>query len=136
MATPDDILNALRTVQVPDLGADLVTLGMVQDLKAMHGIVTFTVVVNAGATQLQGQMDAPIKAAVKGLEGVSDVAIHWLVKPAPRPAAAPPAGKGPSPESPRSRSRKCSAPRPSFRRTPPRCSNGAPAAVPFRSRDS
>lgn len=100
MATPDDILNALRTVQVPDLGADLVTLGMVQDLKAMHGIVTFTVVVNAGATQLQGQMDAPIKAAVKGLEGVSDVAIHWLVKPAPRPAAAPPAGKGSPPGGP------------------------------------
>lgn len=99
MATPDEILTALRAVQVPDLGADLVTLGMVQDLKAMHGIVTFTVVVKPGATQLQGQLDAPLKAAVKALPGISDVAVHWLVKPEASPAAKP-AAKGTPPGGP------------------------------------
>ena len=89
MALEDQILDALRGIQVPDLGQDLVTLGMIRDVKAMHGIVTFTVALKPGANTLQGALDAPIKAAVKAVPGVNDVAVHWVVKPdGPRGAIA------------------------------------------------
>ncbi|MEB3327720.1 MAG: Mrp/NBP35 family ATP-binding protein [Candidatus Sericytochromatia bacterium] len=99
MASTDEILSALREIEVPDLGADLVTLGMVQDVKSMHGVVTFTVVVKPGATTLQGRLDAPMKAAIGALPGVRDVAVHWLVKPE-APTTAAPAGKGTPPGGP------------------------------------
>ncbi len=100
MALEDQILDALRAIQVPDLGQDLVTLGMIRDVKAMHGIVTFTVLIKPGASTLQGALDAPIKAAVKAVPGVNDVAVHWVVKPdAPRGAivTGPAAPAGPAP---------------------------------------
>lgn len=109
MALEDQILDALRGIQVPDLGQDLVTLGMIRDVKAMHGIVTFTVLVKPGANALQGALDAPIKAAVKAVPGVNDVAVHWVIKPeAPKAAmatgpaapAAPSKGTPPSREKP------------------------------------
>ncbi|MEB3285290.1 MAG: P-loop NTPase [Candidatus Sericytochromatia bacterium] len=94
MPTPEDVLNALRKVEVPDLGHDVVSLGLVQDVKMMHGIATFTMLLKPHATALQGQLDQPLKAAVKGITGVQDVAIHWLVKPdTPAPnKGAPPGG--------------------------------------------
>jgi ATP-binding protein involved in chromosome partitioning len=102
MTTQQDILAALSQVQVPDLGHDVVSLGLVQDVRLMHGIVTFTMVVKPGATSLQGQLDQPLKAAVKHLPGIQDVAIHWLVKPEAAAAAAKPASKGSPPGGPAS----------------------------------
>lgn len=89
MALEDQILDALRAVPIPDLSQDLVAAGMVRDLKAMHGIVTFSIVSKPGAPNLQGPLDAPLKAAVKAVPGISDVAIHWIVKPDTPTAQAP-----------------------------------------------
>ncbi|MEB3196553.1 MAG: Mrp/NBP35 family ATP-binding protein [Candidatus Sericytochromatia bacterium] len=100
MPTVEDILALLRDIEVPDLGHDLVSLGMVQDLKIMHGIVTFTVTIKPGATALQGRLDAPLKQAVRAIEGVNDVAIHWLVTPEKPATSARPAGKGAPPGGP------------------------------------
>ena len=42
--TTEEILKALSNVQEPDLGKDLVTLNMIQDVKIDGDAVSFTIV--------------------------------------------------------------------------------------------
>jgi ATP-binding protein involved in chromosome partitioning len=49
----EQVLDALRTVQDPDLKQDLVTLGMIQDLGVHQRKVTFTLVLTTPACPLQ-----------------------------------------------------------------------------------
>ena len=51
--TQEQILNALRHVQEPDLGKDLVTLNMVKDIKIEGNHVSFTVVLTTPACPLK-----------------------------------------------------------------------------------
>lgn len=51
--TPEHILNALRTVEEPDLKKDLVTLGMVRDIRLGVGQVSFTIVLTTPACPLK-----------------------------------------------------------------------------------
>lgn len=53
MDTNVQVLQALGTVEDPDLQQDLVTLGMVQDLHVTHQQVTFTLVLTTPACPLQ-----------------------------------------------------------------------------------
>lgn len=73
-----DILNALRTVIDPDLRRDLVTLGMIEDLKLDGGRVSFTLVLTTAACPLKEEIEAEARAAVMRVEGVSEVAIHTI----------------------------------------------------------
>ena len=56
-ARSEDVLNALRTVQDPDLRRDLVTLGMIEDLVVEDGEVAFTLVLTTAACPLKGQIE-------------------------------------------------------------------------------
>ena len=47
--TQQDILNALSTVQEPDLKQDLVTLNMIRDITIEGDYVSFTVVLTTPA---------------------------------------------------------------------------------------
>lgn len=47
--TKEDILKALSNVQEPDLGKDLVTLNMVQDIAIDGNKVSFTIVLTTPA---------------------------------------------------------------------------------------
>lgn len=49
----EQVINALRTVEDPDLKQDLVTLGMIQDLDVNQRRVTFTLVLTTPACPLQ-----------------------------------------------------------------------------------
>ncbi|MEL7062632.1 MAG: iron-sulfur cluster assembly protein, partial [Bacteroidota bacterium] len=49
----EHVLSALRTVEDPDLKQDLVTLGMVQDLRVDTSRVAFTLVLTTPACPLQ-----------------------------------------------------------------------------------
>ena len=53
LITEESIYNALRTVQEPDLKKDLVTLGMVQNIKTGVGQINFTVVLTTPACPLK-----------------------------------------------------------------------------------
>ena len=81
MAIEEQVLEALRQVIVPDVQRDVVALGMVKDVKAMHGIVTFTIELTPASTGLQGRLDPAIQKAVRQIAGVTDVAVHYLVRP-------------------------------------------------------
>jgi ATP-binding protein involved in chromosome partitioning len=81
MQTPSSIaseavLDALRTVQDPDLRRDLVTLGMIEDLKVDGESVSFTLVLTTSACPLKEQIEGDARRAVLGVAGVKDVAIR------------------------------------------------------------
>jgi ATP-binding protein involved in chromosome partitioning len=93
MSLEESVLDALRQVIVPDVQRDVVALGMIKDVKAMHGIVTFTVELTTASAGLQGRLDPEIKQAVRAVPGIQDLAVHYVVRPSPPKSPAPgPAG--------------------------------------------
>ena len=77
MSVPnDDILQALGTVQDPDLHRDLVSLGMIEDLAVDGGRVSFTLVLTTAACPLKAELEAQCRAAVGAVPGVTEVEIR------------------------------------------------------------
>ena len=75
MISESAVLKALGKVQEPELGKDLVSLGMIKDLTIHHGRVSFTVELTTPACPLRDQIEREAKAAVASLEGVSEVSL-------------------------------------------------------------
>jgi len=69
------VLEALGRVQEPELGKDLVSLGMIKDLTIRDGRVSFTVELTTPACPLRDQIEREAKEAVARLEGVSEVSL-------------------------------------------------------------
>ena len=63
--TPDKVLEALRNVQEPDLGQDIVTLNMVKDIVISGNTVSFTVVLTTPACPLKDMIGRACENAVK-----------------------------------------------------------------------
>jgi ATP-binding protein involved in chromosome partitioning len=63
--TEQDILKALSNVQEPDLGKDLVTLNMVQDVKINGDAVSFTIVLTTPACPMKEMMKNASINAIK-----------------------------------------------------------------------
>ena len=71
----DDVLNALRTVNDPDLQKDLVTLNMIRDLKVFDdGKVTLRVMLTTPACPLKEKIKNDVIAAAKSA-GATDVEV-------------------------------------------------------------
>ncbi len=68
-----DILQALGTVQDPDLHRDLVSLGMIEDLAVADGRVSFTLVLTTAACPLKSEIEAACRAAVEAVPGVREL---------------------------------------------------------------
>jgi ATP-binding protein involved in chromosome partitioning len=77
-ATTDAVLDALRTVQDPDLKRDLVTLGMIEDLAVGDGSARFTLVLTTSACPLKDQIEAEVRAAVLGVPGIERVEFRTI----------------------------------------------------------
>jgi ATP-binding protein involved in chromosome partitioning len=72
----DAVLNALRTVQDPDLKRDLVTLEMIRDLKVeANGNVSLRVVLTTPACPLKEKIKSDVQTAVMGVAGVKSVEV-------------------------------------------------------------
>lgn len=63
--TEQDILNALKNVQEPDLGKDLVTLNMVKDISIAGNDVAFTIVLTTPACPMKDLMANASTNAIK-----------------------------------------------------------------------
>jgi ATP-binding protein involved in chromosome partitioning len=63
--TKEQILDALRNVQEPDLGKDLVTLNMVQDIEINGNDVSFTIVLTTPACPMKDMMGSASTNAIK-----------------------------------------------------------------------
>ena len=70
------VMDALRTVQDPDLKRDLVTLGMIEDLVVEGGRVGFTLVLTTSACPLKEQIEGDCRQAVRRVPGVDTVEIR------------------------------------------------------------
>jgi ATP-binding protein involved in chromosome partitioning len=74
--TRDAVLNALRTVNDPDLKKDLVSLNMIQDLEIKNSEVNFTIMLTTPACPMKDKMKTEALAAVQAVPGVQKVNIE------------------------------------------------------------
>jgi ATP-binding protein involved in chromosome partitioning len=72
-----DVLKALSQVHDPDLGKDLVTLGMIKDMKIKDGEVSFTIVLTTPACPLKSKFEKDAKVALSKLPGVREVKVKF-----------------------------------------------------------
>lgn len=74
----DDVIDLLRSVVDPELGADIVTLGMVPSVEVSPGgVVTVGVKLTIGGCPLRAQIKRDIETRVALHPGVFDVRIEW-----------------------------------------------------------
>jgi ATP-binding protein involved in chromosome partitioning len=74
--TNDVVLNALRTVNDPDLHKDLVSLNMIRDVTVgTDGAVSFRVVLTTPACPMKAKIEQECRAAVSAVPGVTSVQI-------------------------------------------------------------
>ena len=73
--TKEAVLQALGTVQEPDLGQDLVTLNMIRNLEVSGDKVSFSVMLTTPACPLKGKIEADCRNALKTVAGVKSVDI-------------------------------------------------------------
>jgi ATP-binding protein involved in chromosome partitioning len=72
--TKENVLNALKVVKDPDLGRDLVTLGMIEDVAIdPDGNVGFTIVLTTPACPVKEQLKQQSESVVSALPGVRTV---------------------------------------------------------------
>ncbi len=81
-------MNALRTVQDPELHQDLVTLGMVKKLVLEGGNLTLTITLTTPACPLKGKIEADVRAALDKIPGLGkiDLTFDSQVRGAPQSA--------------------------------------------------
>ncbi len=76
----DAVLKALGEVLDPELGKDLVTLGMIDHVLVEDGVVSFTINLTTPACPLKDEIRSNSLAAVKALDGVKDIQIKMDAK--------------------------------------------------------
>ena len=73
--TREQVLDALRTVQEPDLGQDIVTLNMVQDISINGNNISFNVVLTTPACPLKDMISNACKSAIKLVNSDANVTV-------------------------------------------------------------
>lgn len=76
----NQILDALRQVQDPDLGRDIVHLGFVKDLRVEEGIVRFTLELTTPACPMKELMTLQAKDILMAVPGVKQVEIQTTAR--------------------------------------------------------
>jgi ATP-binding protein involved in chromosome partitioning len=74
--TERDVHDALRTVQEPELGRDIMTLGMVKGLEIRDRDVSFTIELTTPACPLKDEIEGNTRAALAAI-GAEAVQITW-----------------------------------------------------------
>jgi ATP-binding protein involved in chromosome partitioning len=78
LPTPDDVLAVLRGVIDPELGSDIVELGMAKGATvADDGRVVVTIALTTSGCPLRAQIQRDVRARVGSLPGVTHVKLDW-----------------------------------------------------------
>jgi ATP-binding protein involved in chromosome partitioning len=89
VVTADEVMQLLRGVVDPELGSDIVELGMAKGAAvADDGTVEVTIALTTSGCPLRGQIQRDVKTRVASMPGVRDVAIRWTEMTADERAAA------------------------------------------------
>jgi ATP-binding protein involved in chromosome partitioning len=73
----DDVMKALATVIEPELHRDIVTLGMVRDLRIEGETARFTIMLTTPACPLKDVMYRAAEAAVLKVPGIKAIDVKW-----------------------------------------------------------
>ncbi len=76
----EEIRAALGRVMDPELGKDLVTLGMVKEISVEGGKASVTVELTTPACPLKSRIEADVKSAVKAIPGVEAVDVKLTAR--------------------------------------------------------
>ena len=79
--TEKDVRNALKTVKDPELGLDLVVLGLVYDIEVTDDKAHVTISLTSPLCPVAGQIVEDAKQAVLGVEGISDAEVELTFEP-------------------------------------------------------
>jgi ATP-binding protein involved in chromosome partitioning len=71
------VIEALRVVQDPELHRDIVSLTMVRDVTFEGGRVAFTVVLTTPACPLRDTIDRDVREALAAVPGIDDIELTW-----------------------------------------------------------
>jgi metal-sulfur cluster biosynthetic enzyme len=88
--TEKDVRNALKGVKDPELGLDLVVLGLIYDLEVEGGDVRAVMSLTSPLCPVAGQIVEDVKAAIEGLEGVERADVELTFDPPWTPERIPP----------------------------------------------
>ncbi len=80
MLSEKNVLNALSTVMDPELGQDLVSLGMIENIKVEGDKVSFSVVLTTPACPLKQKIESDCREAVLNLTDAKEVDIHMTAR--------------------------------------------------------
>ena len=71
--TEQNVLEALKKVEDPELHRDVISLGMIKDVRVSGGTVSLTLVLTTPACPVRGKFEADVRSAVAAIPGVSKV---------------------------------------------------------------
>jgi ATP-binding protein involved in chromosome partitioning len=86
--TKEQVIDALRQIQDPDLYKDIVTLGFVKEPVIDGGKVSVTINLTTPACPVKDQMKAQAETLLRGLAGVKDVKVEMTAEVQGRSGAA------------------------------------------------
>ena len=79
--TEKDIRNALKTVKDPELGLDLVVLGLVYEIEVGDDEAKVTISLTSPFCPVAGQLLDEAKAAIEGVDGGESAEVELTVDP-------------------------------------------------------
>ena len=79
--TEKDIRNALKTVKDPELGLDLVVLGLVYEIEVEDCDAKVMISLTSPFCPVAGQIVDEAKAAVEGVDGVESAEVELTFEP-------------------------------------------------------
>lgn len=77
VASVDDVLAVLRGVVDPELGSDIVTLGMVPKVEIVDRVARITIALTTLGCPLQAQIRKDVAARVEQLDGIDKIKVIW-----------------------------------------------------------
>lgn len=79
--TEKDVRSALKGVKDPELGLDLVVLGLIYDIDIDGSSVKTTISLTSPMCPVAGEIVEQVRQAVAGVEGVEDADVHLTFEP-------------------------------------------------------
>lgn len=79
--TEKDVRNALKTVKDPELGLDLVVLGLVYDIEVQGDDVKAVISLTSPLCPVAGQIVEDARQAIQAMEGVGNAEVELTFDP-------------------------------------------------------